>query len=126
MVKEDWILEGDFNAIMDDAEKVGGRRELRVHMKELREVLEELALVDIKTARGWFTWVNNRDGNDLVKERLDRFVMTTNAVSIFPFIETNVIRQTKSDHDAVMLDTLGRKPKEKQKDPRLFFKFDAC
>ncbi|PPR90455.1 hypothetical protein GOBAR_AA30229 [Gossypium barbadense] len=113
MVKEDWIVGADFSPIMDDAEKVGGRRKLRVHMEEFREVLEELALVDIKTARGWFTWVNNRGGNDLVKERLDRFVMTTNAFSVFPFIETNVIRQTKSDHDAVMLDTLGRKPKEK-------------
>ncbi|PPD86334.1 hypothetical protein GOBAR_DD16728 [Gossypium barbadense] len=39
---------------------------------------------------------------------------------------TNVIKQTKSDHDVIMLDTLGTKPKEKQKDPRLFFKFDAC
>ncbi|KAG8474687.1 hypothetical protein CXB51_031142 [Gossypium anomalum] len=51
------------------------------------------------------------DGNDLVKERLDRFVMTTNAFSVFPFIETNVIRQTKSDHDAVMLDTQKRNKK---------------
>ncbi|KAA3461960.1 reverse transcriptase [Gossypium australe] len=93
---------------------------------EFRDVLEELALVDIKTDRGWFTWVNNREGNDLVKGRLDRFVMSANAISNFPFIATNVIRQAKSDHDEVIMDTMGRKPREDLKDPRIFFKFDAC
>ncbi|MBA0618692.1 hypothetical protein Godav_027997 [Gossypium davidsonii] len=44
----------------------------------------------------------------------------------YPYIDTNVIRQTSSDHEAIMLDTLGKKPKEKQDDPRLFFKFEAC
>ncbi|PPD69305.1 hypothetical protein GOBAR_DD33814 [Gossypium barbadense] len=65
--------------------------------KEAGEVLEELALVDIKPSRGWFTWVNNRD-------------------------DANVIRQTKSDHDAVLLDTMGKKPKEKRRDPRPSFR----
>ncbi|PPS11490.1 hypothetical protein GOBAR_AA09145 [Gossypium barbadense] len=39
---------------------------------------------------------------------------------------TNMIKQAKSDHDAIILDTIGRKLREKLKDPRLFFKFDAC
>ncbi|KAK5833747.1 hypothetical protein PVK06_017601 [Gossypium arboreum] len=126
MVKEDWIVGGDFNAIMDDAEKMRTRRKPRMQIDEFREVLEELPLVDIKTTRGWFAWINNRDGNKLVKKRLDRFVMAANTFSVFPFIEANVIRHTKSDHDVVLLDTLVRKPKEKQKDPRLSFKFNAC
>ncbi|MBA0803111.1 hypothetical protein Gohar_013359, partial [Gossypium harknessii] len=50
---------GDFNAIIDDAKKEGGRRKPRANMDEFRDVLEELALVDIKIDRGWFTWVNN-------------------------------------------------------------------
>ncbi|KAH1097602.1 hypothetical protein J1N35_014523 [Gossypium stocksii] len=33
---------------------------LRATMDELRDVLEELTLMDIKTDKGWFTWVNNR------------------------------------------------------------------
>lgn len=61
-------------------------------MDEFREILEELTLVNIKPTRGWFTWVNNRVGNALVKERLDRFVMSSNAFSSFPFIDVNTIR----------------------------------
>ncbi|KAH1072555.1 hypothetical protein J1N35_024883 [Gossypium stocksii] len=52
--------------------------------------------------------------------------MSSNTTSIFLFIDTNIIRQTKSDHDAVLLDTMGKKPKEKQRDPRLFFRYDTC
>ncbi|PPS19570.1 hypothetical protein GOBAR_AA00996 [Gossypium barbadense] len=95
-------------------------------MEAFKEVLEELTLVDIKPTRGWFTWINNRDGNALVKERLDRLVMSSNSASIFPFIDAVVVRQTKSDHDTVLLDTLGKKPKEKRRDPRLAFRYNVC
>ncbi|KAK8293211.1 hypothetical protein V6Z11_D06G174700 [Gossypium hirsutum] len=89
-----------------------GRRKQRVLMEDFKNVLEELALVDIKNSRGWFAWINNRDGDAMVKERLDRFVLSSMACSAYPYIDTNVIRQTSSDHKAVMLDTLGKKLKE--------------
>ncbi|KAA3483578.1 reverse transcriptase [Gossypium australe] len=88
-------------------------------MEDFKDVMEELSLVDIKTNKGWFTWVNNRDGNNMVKERLDRFLISANAIDKFPFLATTVVRQTNSDHDAIVMDT-------NFKDPRLFFKYDAC
>ncbi|PPS07712.1 hypothetical protein GOBAR_AA12932 [Gossypium barbadense] len=48
-VKEDWIVGGNFNAIINDAEKEGGHRKSRVTMDEFRDVMEELTLVDMKT-----------------------------------------------------------------------------
>ncbi|MBA0877060.1 hypothetical protein Goshw_017193 [Gossypium schwendimanii] len=62
----------------------------------------------------------------MVKERLDRFLMSTDAFNDFPFIATNVLRKANSDDDVIMLDTMRQKPKENTKDPRLSFKFDAC
>ncbi|TYH19505.1 hypothetical protein ES288_A05G357100v1 [Gossypium darwinii] len=114
-VREEWIVGGDFNAILNDAEKEGGRRGVRAQMNEFKEVMDELALVDIKPDSGWFTW-----------ERIDMFISSVSVAEKFPFISTKVVRQTQSDHDAIILDLWGRKPKDYPNDKRLCFKFDVC
>ncbi|KAK8264701.1 hypothetical protein V6Z12_D12G127100, partial [Gossypium hirsutum] len=98
-VREEWVIGGDFNAILNDAEKEGGRRGVRAQMNEFKAVMDEMALVDIKPDSGWFTWVKNRDEGRLIKERLDRFLTSVAVVENFPFIATKVLRQTQSDHD---------------------------
>ncbi|KAB1671562.1 hypothetical protein [Gossypium barbadense] len=125
-VTEKWIIGGDFNAILDNAKKEGGRRKPSALMEDFREVVDGLSMADLKTDNGWFTWVNNRDGTALVKERLDRFLMSANDVARFPFMETKVIRQSTSDQDAIILDTEGRKSRDRHRDPRICFKYDVC
>ncbi|KAH1033457.1 hypothetical protein J1N35_045631 [Gossypium stocksii] len=46
-VGEDWIVGGDFNAILNDVEKEGGRRKARSQINEFKDLVDELALVDI-------------------------------------------------------------------------------
>ncbi|PPS08706.1 hypothetical protein GOBAR_AA11930 [Gossypium barbadense] len=123
-INEKWIIVGDFSAILDEAKKEGNRRKSTVLMEDFRTIVDELAMVDLKTDNAWFTWVNNREGIARVKERLDRFFMSSNTVNSFPFLETRVIRQSSSDHDAISLDTEGRRPRDGLKDPRLCFKYD--
>lgn len=107
-IGEDWIVGGDFNAILNDAEKKGGCRKARSQINEFKDLVDELALVDIKPNKGWVTWVNNRDRNTMIKERLDRFFTSVSVIENFPFMATYVVRQTNSDHDAIVLDTWGR------------------
>ncbi|KAH1046714.1 hypothetical protein J1N35_037498 [Gossypium stocksii] len=125
-IKETWIIGGDFNVILDNMEKDGGRRKPLVQIEEFREIMDEFSMVDLKTGNGWFTWTNNREGPGLVKERLDRFLMSANNVNSFPFMETKVLRQSYSDHDAIILDTEGKMPRDNLRDPRLCFKFEDC
>ncbi|PPD94156.1 hypothetical protein GOBAR_DD08819 [Gossypium barbadense] len=125
-VREAWVVGGDFNSIINDVEKEGAQRKSRATREEFKDVLEELSLIDIKTDKGWFTWVNNWNGNNMVKERLDRLLISANAIDNFPFLVTIVVRQTNLDHDAILMDTLRHKPRENFKDPRLFFKYDVC
>ncbi|PPR85704.1 hypothetical protein GOBAR_AA34990 [Gossypium barbadense] len=94
-----WIIEGDFNAILDEAEKDGGRRKPKALMEDFRTIVDELAVVDLKTDNGWFTSVNNRESSARVKERLDRFLI---------------------------LDTKGRRPRDGPMDPRLCFRYEVC
>ncbi|KAB1671571.1 hypothetical protein, partial [Gossypium barbadense] len=125
-VNEKWIIRGDFNALLDEAEKEGGRRKAIVLIEDFRSIVDELSMVDLKTDNGWLTWVNNREGTARVKERLHRFLMSANAVNSFPFLETRVIRQSSSNHDAISLDTEVRRPRDGLRDPRLSFKYDIC
>ncbi|KAK5785575.1 hypothetical protein PVK06_040171 [Gossypium arboreum] len=112
MVNEICIFEGDFNTIANNAKKEGGRRKSKALMDDFCNVIEELSLVDIKTVRGWYTWVNNREGSAMVKELLNRFMISANDVANFPYIETKVVRQSTLDHDAITLDTMGGKSRE--------------
>ncbi|KAK8260280.1 hypothetical protein V6Z12_D13G111600 [Gossypium hirsutum] len=89
---------------------IGGRRKPRVAMEEFERVLDELALVDIKIDKGWFTW----------------FIGSTSWVEKMFFLSIEVVRQSCLDHDAILLDSVGRKPKDHFKDPRFLFKFEAC
>ncbi|PPD85389.1 hypothetical protein GOBAR_DD17675 [Gossypium barbadense] len=108
-VGEDCIVGWDFNAIAKDAKKKGGRRKSRVSMEEFCDVLEELSLVNVKTTKGWFTWANNREGNNMVKETLDRFLISISAIDKFLFLDSNVVRQSNSVHDIHCVGYLGAK-----------------
>lgn len=48
-------LWGDFNEVLDNSEKCEGLCKSRMAMKEFRKVVDEMALVDVKSDRGWFT-----------------------------------------------------------------------
>lgn len=71
-------------------------------------------------------WVNNSDDNNMVTERLDRFLISTNSIDNLHFLATNVVRKANFDHDAILMDSMDQKPRGEFKDPRLFFKFDVC
>lgn len=51
-INEEWIVGGDFNAILNDSEKEGGRRKLKTSMDDFCDILEELSLTDVKTYNG--------------------------------------------------------------------------
>ncbi|MBA0812641.1 hypothetical protein Gohar_026588, partial [Gossypium harknessii] len=75
--------------------KGGGQRKSRASMDGFRDILEELSLVDVKIGNGWFTWSNNREGANHVKERLDRFLVSEDLIENLPFISTNVDQEAR-------------------------------
>ncbi|KAB2084955.1 hypothetical protein ES319_A05G369500v1 [Gossypium barbadense] len=95
-------------------------------MDDFQMVMDELALVDVKPDKGWFTWTNNHEGNSEVRECLDRFLVLASWSGCVLFLPSSVLRRTCSDHDAILLDTLGRKSREDIRDSRLSFQFEAC
>ncbi|PPS09769.1 hypothetical protein GOBAR_AA10865 [Gossypium barbadense] len=73
--------------------------------------------------------LNQEGGRRKLKVQIEDFrevLEELTLVDIKPTRDAIVIRQTKSDHDTVLLDTLGKKLKEKCRDPRLAFRYDVC
>ncbi|MBA0731170.1 hypothetical protein Golax_022962 [Gossypium laxum] len=52
LILGEWIIGSDFNAILSNAEKSGGRRKSSAAMEDFCSVLDDLSLVDIKPDKG--------------------------------------------------------------------------
>ncbi|MBA0717610.1 hypothetical protein Golax_005411 [Gossypium laxum] len=112
--------------------RLGGSTQTRGNWRNGIEILEKKinpsSVREAWVVGGYF----NAIINDVEKEgarrksRVDRLLISANAIGNFPFLVTIVVRQTNLDHDAILMDTLRHKPRENFKDPRLFFKYDVC
>jgi hypothetical protein len=69
-----WLCCGDFNCILSQAEKKGGRCFVESSRGELRNFLDSCSLIDLGYKGNSFTWTNKRLRRDNIKERLDRAV----------------------------------------------------
>jgi len=106
-----WLCVGDFNDILYYWEKEGKRSADSLCMHYFREMLHDCKLMDLKSKGCAFTWMNNRQGGDLVKERLDRALCTLDWHLIFPAAEVFVLPAIGSDHSSLVLSTEAKRPR---------------
>lgn len=78
-----WIVGGDFNEILLEAEKNGGSPCDFNSLYSFRNCLDRNGLVDLGANGHHFTWSNKRT-EGFIEERLDRFVATQSWKSLFP------------------------------------------
>jgi hypothetical protein len=62
-----WVFVGDFNVIINEEEKEGGRRGSTSAPNFLKEILFDLGAVDLSFAGNKFTWFNKRLGKNAIK-----------------------------------------------------------
>ena len=93
-----WILIGDFNEILSDTEKFGARPGNTLHNSTFRSFFDNGGLIDLKYSRSHFTWANNREASALILERLDRTLVNTSFLHVFPSSYTHVPPAIGSDH----------------------------
>ena len=71
-----WLCAGDFNAILNSAEKLSLRPPNSVEIDAFRNVLDSCTLEDLGYRGYTYTWSNKRPGVANTKLRLDRAVAT--------------------------------------------------
>jgi hypothetical protein len=100
-----WVCCGDFNVVIDDAEKEGGKVGGPSTPSFLRDLLFELGAVDLGFSSNRFTWSNRRWGRDSIRERLDRAIAKIDWHLTFPKANMFHLGAINLDHSPLLLDT---------------------
>jgi endonuclease/exonuclease/phosphatase family metal-dependent hydrolase len=98
-----WVCAGDFNEILSNSEKCGGRGRARGLMNDFQNALETCVLHDIGYRGPKYTWTNGREGIDFTQERLDRIVANQEWCELFLGAEAIMEATINSDHNPILL-----------------------
>ena len=98
-----WPMGGHLNEVFYHYEKQGGSLQAQVHIDDFRNAFIDNNLHDLGFSRYDFTWCNNRGGEDVVEEHLDRFSATTEWFVPFSEAQVQHIDLDISDHLPILL-----------------------
>ncbi|KAH7846943.1 hypothetical protein Vadar_019991 [Vaccinium darrowii] len=101
----DWVLWGDFNDLLWDDEKRGGRQREVWALRAFREFVTDMEAIDLGFSGYPVTWVNRRFGNGLIQERLDRVLVSPGWRMKYDKAQVKHLFAVGSDHAALLLDT---------------------
>lgn len=117
-----WALTGDFNLILNEADKNNDRIN-RASLRRFRQTVATLELQDMHLHGRCFTWSNERENPTLV--RLDRMLISVDWDEKFPHAHLRGLGTDASDHCALLLQTnLGQTSKARFHFEAFWPKFD--
>lgn len=116
-----WLVGGDFNAILNEEEKLGGLPIRPQECEDFAFCINSSEREEIRFKGSPFTWWNGRAGADCSFERLDRIMMNSEMQNWLTVSEVEHLSRIGSDH-APMLLTLGDHHQKVQK-PFRFLRF---
>ncbi|KAM6558351.1 hypothetical protein CsatA_027590 [Cannabis sativa] len=100
-----WVLIGDLNCISNQEEKSGGRRVTANDTKWLSNFMEASGGVDLQFIGNKYTWQNNRFSGGLIRERLDRAIVSSDWLMEYASAGVRNMPISISDHAPIILDT---------------------
>lgn len=97
---DEWMLIGDFNEILSNAEKIGGPLHEEWTFRDFRNMVSTCDLMDIRSRGDRFSWVEERHTHT-VKCCLDRVFINSVMAASFQNAEADFLEFTGSDHKPV-------------------------
>ena len=95
-----WLVLGDFNEILYNHEKDGGRPRTQKQLHAFHDALSACQLSDLGFEWDKFTWQRGK-----IRERLDRGVVNVQWRQLFPNASLTNSEMTKSDHRPIVVET---------------------
>ena len=101
-----WLIGGDFNMITKLEDKRGGRHKLEIESSLFKDFIQNQQLIDMQFCNGSFTWSNRRTGRQHIASKLDRFLISDNAIHIGGDLSAAILPLQGSDHWPISLQWL--------------------
>ncbi|XP_075640721.1 uncharacterized protein LOC142612522 [Castanea sativa] len=105
-----WLCIGDFNQILNGNERFSFNRGRIVEAEIFRQVIFDLKLCELAAFGQKYTWMNNREEEEFVMERLDRAFASIEWIHAYPFYALKNLPIVHSDHGLTILDFELRLP----------------
>nr|XP_026429227.1 uncharacterized protein LOC113325233 [Papaver somniferum] len=102
-----WLVIGDFNVVLINAEKKGGRRPLRVSIQDFRECLDVCKLMQASRSGIFFSWCNNKAGKKRIICDLDKYFVNVKWLELHDGWSYKVGNRGVSDHEALLGSVVG-------------------
>eukprot|EP00253_Pinus_taeda_P019202 PITA_19202 len=98
-----WIVARNFNMITKLEDKIGGRSRLEPKVDRFKDFIHNASLIDMPFCNGTFTWSNRRGGKHQIASKLDRFLISDNAVHLGGDLTAAILAHSESDHWPIAL-----------------------
>jgi len=105
-----WLWIGDFNSITSSMDKLGGPPFNCLSHNDFGYFMNAFGMIDLGFSSNPFTWSNCRQGHGLIKEHLDRGVVSSQWLHEFPAISVTHLSAYSSDHNPLILNTISPSP----------------
>lgn len=101
-----WVCIGDFNQVLKESDKLTFKDHNITGNLPLQQTLSNLWLIPIESKGLPFTWMNKRQGDDFVMEKLDRAFANSEWLDHFPHSVVCNLPIIRSDHGPIVLDLI--------------------
>jgi hypothetical protein len=100
-----WLCICDFNSVLDQTEKIGGRPVASSSHCPFKSFIEHFGMIDVGSVGNPFTWSNNRQGLENIKERLDRGLASPSWFHLHPDFSLIHLLAHNLDYNLISLST---------------------
>jgi hypothetical protein len=100
-----WLCIGDFNSVVDQTKKSGGRPVDSSSYCPFRNFIDHFGMIDVGFVGNSFTWSNNIQGLENIKERLDRGLTSRAWVHLHPDFSLIHLPAHNLDQNPIFLTT---------------------
>ncbi|KAH1032635.1 hypothetical protein J1N35_044809 [Gossypium stocksii] len=101
---EAWVVIGDFNEILSNQEKYGGRPREEKQTEAFSDTLDYCGLTDLGYQGRWYTWERGNFESTNIRERLHREVANLQWYKSFSNYKLVHLPNSTSDHCPIFLD----------------------